>query len=103
MLEIAQRLTFALQASLLDLQHEHIARPPVLDRAPGISQAFLGYLDLGEKHQVVPPGQLSNRLLDNCRLGPRPATGRALARRRWVARTIADTFGWDGSARTSPG
>jgi len=71
LLEVGHCLAFPLQRTLLDVQREHIAGPAVVERALGIGQACLRHLELGEEHQVVPPGQLANRLLANWEVGPR--------------------------------
>ena len=49
---------------------EHIARPAVFDGLLGIGEPPLWVFEPGEKHAVVAPGQLSNRLLDDCGIGP---------------------------------
>jgi hypothetical protein len=71
--EIGDRLAFPLQQPGFDMDVQHIARPAVFEGAPGIGEAGLGVFQLGQQHQVVAPGQLSNSLLDN--FGIRPGLG----------------------------
>jgi hypothetical protein len=47
-----------------------IARPPIRNGRLRIGKALRGLLQPGQQHQVVPPGQLSNSLLDNFRIRP---------------------------------
>lgn len=61
----------AFQQAGFDVQVQHIAWPAMRDGAPRIGQALLGAFPLGEQHQVMPPQQLSNSLLDNFSIRPR--------------------------------
>ncbi len=70
LLEVGQRLPLALERALLDVQGEHAARPAVLEGAMRVGQAGGGRLELGQQDEVMPPGQLSNNLLDDCVLRP---------------------------------
>jgi len=54
---------------------QHIARPAVRDGALGIGQTLLRVFQPGQQHQVMPPRQLSNSLLDN--FGIRPRLGKS--------------------------
>jgi hypothetical protein len=74
-IEVGGGLPFPLQQPSFDVVHQHGTRPPHLRRPGGIGQPQVGCLELAERHQIVPPGQLSNSLLDNLRIRPRLRKG----------------------------
>ncbi len=75
LVEVGDGAAAALAQAGFDLHHQHIARPVVLDGLGGVPAALQFGLQLGQQHQVMPPRQLSNSLLD--KFGIRPRLGKS--------------------------
>ena len=69
-LEIRHRLAGALQQAGFDVDVQHVARPTVVKRGAGVGLALRAVLQARQQHQVVAPGQSSNKLLDDCLIRP---------------------------------
>ena len=70
---IGKPFALALAGATVDLEHQDVVRPAVLHRLPGVPEPFGGVVELLQEGDVVIPGNLCKRLLDNC---PPPATPR---------------------------
>ena len=70
-LEVTDRLATAFQQTTLDLHHQNVARPVVLNGLGDIPAAGLGAGQLVQQHQIVAPGQLCSSLLHKFRVRPR--------------------------------
>ena len=70
MLEIGDGLALPLKKSALDLVHENVATPAVLHCRPGVPLSLYGILEIVQNPDIVTPGDLCNKLLHNCFLGP---------------------------------
>ena len=68
--EIGDGLAFASQRIAVDLHRQDVARPSLLDGTLRVSQAGRLVLQFAQQHEVVTPGQLSNKLLDNLAVTP---------------------------------
>ena len=82
----------ALQPTCFDVDVQHVSRPAMRNSVLRISQPQLGVFKLSQKHQVVPPRQLSNSLLDNFSIRPGlrivepPVPTRVGFTRHWLGR-----------------
>jgi hypothetical protein len=70
LIEVGESLAFSEVQSALDLMDEHIARPPVLTGPIGIPEPYLSVVELLDKRDLMPPGQLCKAPLHNLGVGP---------------------------------
>ena len=66
LIEIGNRLSLPFVQVGFDLMHENGTRPAVFDTGMSVLFTQSRIFELRGKHDIVPPGQSSNNLLDDC-------------------------------------
>jgi len=69
-LEVRKGLPLATEKLALDLEHQNVAAPAMLDRGLRVPQPLVPFLNLLNQRNVVVPGQFCKRRLQNCFIGP---------------------------------
>jgi hypothetical protein len=59
----------------LDLVHENVTTPAVLHCRPNVPLSLYGIFEIVQNPDIVTPGDLCNKLLHYCLLGPRLGEG----------------------------
>ena len=73
--DVGECLALALDRARLDLHHQNVARPVLLDGLAGVPPSLLGSLEFVEQGELVVPRQSCKHPLHKCLLRPRLGKG----------------------------
>lgn len=67
-MKVGNCLACTMHQSCINLMLKNYPAPTIFNNSTGVPFSFFLSFDLGKKHNIVSPGDLSNKLLDNFRV-----------------------------------